>query len=139
MNQQNQAAPTSASFSRVVAALAAHGLEHLEIREFEPREALLAGGDGLDAIRALLAALDGEANAIGLEIGTAQAAEVTALARACASSLSSSTISGLGGLASPMSMTANIASMRASSLSVLASTPTDCANRRARSGLTMRT
>jgi prolyl-tRNA editing enzyme YbaK/EbsC (Cys-tRNA(Pro) deacylase) len=42
MNQQNQGAPTSASFSRVVAALAAHGLEHLEIREFDERTATAA-------------------------------------------------------------------------------------------------
>ncbi|MGZ5336993.1 MAG: peptide chain release factor N(5)-glutamine methyltransferase [Solirubrobacterales bacterium] len=48
-----------------------------EIREFEPREALLGGADGLDAIRALLADVgERPAGAIALEVGIGQAAEV---------------------------------------------------------------
>jgi release factor glutamine methyltransferase len=56
-----------------------------EIRDWEPREALLAGSDGLDAIRGLLAALgrDGggalRADAIALEVGEGQAATVAEL------------------------------------------------------------
>jgi release factor glutamine methyltransferase len=57
-----------------------------EIRDWEPREALLAGPDGLAAIRALLAAVReraarGErvAAAIALEVGAGQAAAVAAL------------------------------------------------------------
>jgi release factor glutamine methyltransferase len=52
-----------------------------EIREFEPREALVAGDDGLDAIRALLA-VPPPARAIALEVGAGQAAEVAELVRA---------------------------------------------------------
>jgi release factor glutamine methyltransferase len=51
-----------------------------EIREFEPREALLAGEDGLEAIRALLAARP-RARAIALEVGAGQAPAVAALVR----------------------------------------------------------
>jgi release factor glutamine methyltransferase len=54
-----------------------------EIRDWEPREALLAGPDGLDAIRELLAAVadrarrgDRVADAIALEVGAGQAAAV---------------------------------------------------------------
>jgi release factor glutamine methyltransferase len=55
-----------------------------EIRDWEPREALLAGSDGLEAIRGLLAALrdrGGEvvAHAIALEVGEGQAATVAEL------------------------------------------------------------
>ncbi len=56
------------------------GLEP-EIREFEPREALLAGEDGLEAIRALLDARP-EARAIALEVGAGQAGEVAEMVRA---------------------------------------------------------
>jgi release factor glutamine methyltransferase len=49
-----------------------------EIREFEPREALLGGEDGLEQIRALLAAHP-PAGAIALEVGAGQAAEVSRL------------------------------------------------------------
>jgi release factor glutamine methyltransferase len=49
-----------------------------EITEFEPRGALVAGADGLDAIRGLLASpLDCEA--IALEVGAGQAAAVAEL------------------------------------------------------------
>ncbi len=54
-----------------------------EIRDWEPREALLAGADGLDAIRELLqalseATLSGKplAEALALEVGARQAARV---------------------------------------------------------------
>ncbi len=53
-----------------------------EIRDWEPREALLAGADGLTAIRALLAAVnDGEviAEAVALEVGAGQAPAVAGL------------------------------------------------------------
>jgi release factor glutamine methyltransferase len=57
-----------------------------EIRDWEPREALLAGGDGLAAIRALLAAVRERerrgraiAEAVALEVGAGQAARVSAL------------------------------------------------------------
>jgi release factor glutamine methyltransferase len=57
-----------------------------EIRDWEPREALLAGADGLEAIRELLGAVadrtDGGgqvAAAIALEVGAGQAAAVAAL------------------------------------------------------------
>jgi release factor glutamine methyltransferase len=51
-----------------------------EIREFEPREALLAGEDGLDQIRALLAARP-RGEAIALEVGAGQAGAVAELVR----------------------------------------------------------
>lgn len=47
-----------------------------EVREWEPREALLAGADGLDAIRAVIPALAGKAEVLALEVGAGQAAEV---------------------------------------------------------------
>jgi release factor glutamine methyltransferase len=57
-----------------------------EIRDWEPREALLAGADGLAAIRALLAEAGERAQrreqiaaAIALEVGAAQASPVAAL------------------------------------------------------------
>jgi release factor glutamine methyltransferase len=52
-----------------------------EIREFEPREALVAGFDGLDSIRALLdsVATHRPARAMALEIGAGQAREVASL------------------------------------------------------------
>ncbi len=60
-----------------------------EVREWEPREALLAGSDGLDAIRALLDERDGpfariagkKTIALALEVGEAQAAAVGVLLR----------------------------------------------------------
>ncbi len=45
-----------------------------EVREWEPREALLAGADGLDAIRAVVPALAGMAEVLALEVGAGQAA-----------------------------------------------------------------
>ncbi|HEY1284470.1 MAG TPA: peptide chain release factor N(5)-glutamine methyltransferase [Solirubrobacterales bacterium] len=66
-----------------------------EVREWEPREALLAGVDGLDAIRALLADRERTSvrypaesafarlntQAVGLEVGEGQASAVVALMR----------------------------------------------------------
>jgi release factor glutamine methyltransferase len=65
-----------------------------EVRDWEPREALLAGADGLDAIRALLDGLrvrrtsrhrggtaDALPRAVALEVGAGQAAAVEALLR----------------------------------------------------------
>ncbi len=49
-----------------------------EIREYEPREALLGGPDGLQPIRAFLAAPP-ECEALALEVGAGQAAEVERL------------------------------------------------------------
>ena len=49
-----------------------------EVAEWEPRGALLAGPDGLDAYRALLDA-DRPGRAIGLEVGDGQAAAVAVL------------------------------------------------------------
>jgi release factor glutamine methyltransferase len=61
------------------------GLEP-EIRDWEPREALLAGADGLAAIRDLLAAIrkraerdEGAVPVVALEVGAGQAAAVAAL------------------------------------------------------------
>jgi release factor glutamine methyltransferase len=51
-----------------------------EIRGFEPREALLAGEDGLDQIRDLLAARP-RARTIALEVGADQAGDVAELVR----------------------------------------------------------
>jgi release factor glutamine methyltransferase len=50
-----------------------------EITEWEPREALLAGPDGLDAFRSVLPAL--EAQAVGLEVGEGQAGAVAEMLR----------------------------------------------------------
>jgi release factor glutamine methyltransferase len=44
-----------------------------EVRDWEPREALLAGADGLDAIRAAVPALAGSAEVLALEVGAGQA------------------------------------------------------------------
>ncbi len=52
-----------------------------EIRDYEPREALLGGPDGLDHIRALLAAPP-PCGAIALEVGIDQAPEVESLVTA---------------------------------------------------------
>jgi release factor glutamine methyltransferase len=49
-----------------------------EIREHEPRSALLGGRDGLDAIRSLLDARP-DTEAIALEVGEGQGAEVRGL------------------------------------------------------------
>ena len=51
-----------------------------EVTRWEPREALLAGSDGLDAIRAVLPAL--RAATVALEIGAAQANAVSELLEA---------------------------------------------------------
>jgi release factor glutamine methyltransferase len=54
-----------------------------EIREWEPREALLAGADGLAAIRDLLAEATGAAaKAVALEVGEGQSKLVVELMRA---------------------------------------------------------
>jgi release factor glutamine methyltransferase len=50
-----------------------------EVTEWEPREALLAGPDGLDALRATIPALAGVADVMALEVGVGQAAEVSGL------------------------------------------------------------
>jgi release factor glutamine methyltransferase len=52
-----------------------------EIRLFEPREAFLAGRDGLDAIRGLLEAPP-RCESIALEVGEGQAEDVASMARA---------------------------------------------------------
>jgi release factor glutamine methyltransferase len=54
------------------------GLEP-EVAKWEPREALLAGPDGLDALRATIPALAGVADIVALEVGVGQAAEVAGL------------------------------------------------------------
>jgi len=51
------------------------GLEP-EVTEWEPREARLAGGDGLDGLRLAAPALAGVADVVALEVGAGQAAEV---------------------------------------------------------------
>jgi release factor glutamine methyltransferase len=53
-----------------------------EVREWEPREALLAGADGLDAIRAVIPALAGRTQVLALEVGVGQAETVGDLLRA---------------------------------------------------------
>ncbi len=60
-----------------------------EIRKWEPREALLAGADGLDAIRALLSELQDReerdapvADAVALEVGAGQAPTVAEMVAA---------------------------------------------------------
>jgi release factor glutamine methyltransferase len=50
-----------------------------EVTEWEPREALLAGPDGLDAIRATTPALARIAAAVALEVGEGQAETVAAM------------------------------------------------------------
>lgn len=54
------------------------GLEP-EVTEWEPREALLAGPDGLDAFRATIPSLAGVAPVLALEIGAGQAKAVAAM------------------------------------------------------------
>ena len=49
-----------------------------EVTEWEPREALLAGADGLDALRATIPQI-AVAPAVGLEVGEGQAAVVAQL------------------------------------------------------------
>ena len=51
-----------------------------EIRDWEPREALVSGADGLDAIRAVVPQL--AAGVVALEVGEGQAAAVAALVEA---------------------------------------------------------
>ena len=50
-----------------------------EVIEWEPREALLAGPDGLDVLRAAIPAFAGVAPVVALEVGTGQAAAVADL------------------------------------------------------------
>jgi release factor glutamine methyltransferase len=47
-----------------------------EVRDWEPREALLAGADGLDALREAIPGLAAAAPVVGLEVGAGQAAPV---------------------------------------------------------------
>jgi len=47
-----------------------------EVREWEPREALLAGADGLDAFRVVIPGLAGRAQVLALEVGAGQAEQV---------------------------------------------------------------
>jgi release factor glutamine methyltransferase len=53
-----------------------------EVTEWEPREALLAGADGLDALRAVIPVVAGTTDTVALEIGEGQAAAVAELLRA---------------------------------------------------------
>jgi release factor glutamine methyltransferase len=53
-----------------------------EVTEWEPREALLSGADGLDAMRAVVPALAGVTDTVALEIGEGQATAVAELLRA---------------------------------------------------------
>jgi len=55
------------------------GLEP-EVTEWEPREALLAGPDGLNLLRAAIPAAAGVAPVVGLEVGAGQAAATSELA-----------------------------------------------------------
>lgn len=77
--------PDTAEFDLVVANLPYvseaewAGLEP-EVTEWEPREALLAGPDGLDAIRAFIEA-EPLANRVALEVGASQAEAVSGLMR----------------------------------------------------------
>jgi release factor glutamine methyltransferase len=52
-----------------------------EVTEWEPREALLAGPDGLDVFKSTVPALAGVTNVLALEIGEGQAAAVADLLR----------------------------------------------------------
>ncbi len=54
-----------------------------EVTEWEPREALLAGPDGLDVLRAVVPAIAPLAAVLALEIGAGQAVPVGELVRAC--------------------------------------------------------
>jgi len=90
--------PDSGEFDLVLANLpyvgeAEWGALEPEVTEWEPREALLAGPDGLDAIRTLLSGRDrlslriaerktsSAGGAVGLEVGEGQAATVAELLR----------------------------------------------------------
>jgi release factor glutamine methyltransferase len=53
-----------------------------EVTEWEPREALLAGPDGLDVLRSAIPALAAATGTLALEIGRGQAAAVEELLRA---------------------------------------------------------
>jgi release factor glutamine methyltransferase len=53
-----------------------------EVTEWEPREALLAGPEGLDIFRSVVPALAAVAGTLALEIGQGQAAAVGELLRA---------------------------------------------------------
>ncbi len=73
--------PPSEEFDLVVANLpyvaeGDWGKLQREVTEWEPREALLAGPDGLDAVRATVPALAGVTATLALEIGEGQAAAV---------------------------------------------------------------
>ncbi len=52
-----------------------------EVTEWEPRQALLAGADGLDAVREVVPALAGVSEIVALEIGEGQAAATAELLR----------------------------------------------------------
>ena len=52
-----------------------------EVTQWEPREALLAGADGLDAYRALLRSIGRVAEALAVEVGEGQAAAMVELMR----------------------------------------------------------
>ncbi|HEU5141945.1 MAG TPA: peptide chain release factor N(5)-glutamine methyltransferase [Solirubrobacterales bacterium] len=52
-----------------------------EVTEWEPREALLAGPDGLDALRALVPLLSRVAPVVGFEVGAGQADAVADMVR----------------------------------------------------------
>lgn len=52
-----------------------------EVTEWEPRQALLAGADGLDAVREVVPALAGVTETVALEIGEGQAAATAELLR----------------------------------------------------------
>jgi release factor glutamine methyltransferase len=73
--------PAEGGFGLVVANLpyvseAEWGGLQPEVTEWEPREALLAGADGLDAIRAAIPALAGIAEVLALEVGAGQGGAV---------------------------------------------------------------
>jgi release factor glutamine methyltransferase len=52
-----------------------------EVTEWEPREALLGGPDGLDVIREVIPALAGAAPVLALEVGIGQGTTVAGLLR----------------------------------------------------------
>ena len=79
--------PAGGGFELVVANLpyvseAEWGGLQPEVREWEPREALLAGADGLDAIRDVVPAFADSAQVLALEVGMGQAEAVGELLRA---------------------------------------------------------
>jgi release factor glutamine methyltransferase len=81
--------PTPGEFDLVVANLPYvsevewGGLEP-EVTQWEPREALLAGADGLDALRATIPLVAGLAPVLAREVGQGQAPAVTELVRQAA-------------------------------------------------------